>query len=413
MQIIIQFCFQFLETPLYLVPKAQPNSEDPSLEWRLSFSLVEKKIFESVPYIFRKVYLLCKNLTIKWKNNYEFPSYVLKTAFLWTYEDWQKSENEFTEDNTLKMMLQLFTKLYKYYKEGVIPIYFIPEQNLLDHNLEKPKEAFITELEAFADLQSLSSCICEYGLEPFCQIYELHLDPESYRVQEECVFPMLPSYDRLQSLYKERIQTNKGIRDNEDKLELLLELYVTFLFMLKEIIFKTVEFKNKSFINILYHLIVFGHSYKPKEIMEIDFVNGYNEYIDHFLNVCFPNVIRRPINYFILPYACYLDEEIKLNTQNIIRESCETEKLPQKWIHGEFDNHDISVVHEMYRFGNRKHSENVHKQMMVNKCSLFDQVFKALVSDLNSDSSQRVKQKCLKEMEIETASPNPSYKSYF
>ena len=66
----------------------------------------------------------------------------------------------------------------------------------------------------------------------------------------------------------------------------------------------------------------------------------------------------------------------------------------------------------MYRFGNMKHSENVHKQMMVDKFALFDQVFKALVSDLNSDSSQRVKQKCLKEIEIETASPNPSYKSY-
>ena len=169
-RIIIQLCLSFLETPLYLIPKAHPDSKKPWLEWRLSFSLVEKKIFDSVPYIFHKVYLHCKSLTRIWKGKYNFPSYVLKTVFLWNYEDWQKSENEFTEDGILEMVLQLFINLYEYYKEGVLPMYFIPEVNLLAQYSKTEQENIITELKALADLQSLSSSICKNSSKPFCQI---------------------------------------------------------------------------------------------------------------------------------------------------------------------------------------------------------------------------------------------------
>ena len=147
---------------MYLIPKAHCNSENPWLEWRLSFSIVEKTIFESVKYIFRKVYLLCKSLTTIWNREYHFPSYVLKTVFLWTYEDWKKSKQEFTEDDILNMMLQLFQNLYKYCKDGVVPMYFIPEVNLLDQYSEKFDEAFITRIQAFGNLQSLSLSICKH-----------------------------------------------------------------------------------------------------------------------------------------------------------------------------------------------------------------------------------------------------------
>ena len=57
------------------------------------------------------------------------------------------------------MMLQLFSNLHKYYKEGVVPRYFIPEVNLLDEYLETFKEVFFAELKTLEDLQSLPSTI--------------------------------------------------------------------------------------------------------------------------------------------------------------------------------------------------------------------------------------------------------------
>ena len=109
----IQSYLPYLETPLYMISKAHPNNKNPWLEWRLSFLLVEKKIYESIPYIFRKVYLLCKSLTRIWNRKHNFPSYVLKTVFLWTYKDWQRSKMEFTEDDTLNMILEIFSNHYK------------------------------------------------------------------------------------------------------------------------------------------------------------------------------------------------------------------------------------------------------------------------------------------------------------
>ena len=110
--------------------------------------------------------MLCKHLfrkqieqTREWRIK-KFPSYLIKTVFLWTYADWQISEKDFTEDDTLNMMLQPFSNLYKYYKEGVVPMYFIPELNLLDQYLETVTQVLFAELKTLADLLSLSFSIC-------------------------------------------------------------------------------------------------------------------------------------------------------------------------------------------------------------------------------------------------------------
>ena len=80
-----------------MMPKAHPNSNDPGFEWRVSFSLVEKRILGKINYLFRKVYLICKKITVirKWKKQYNFPSYILKTAFLWTLEKKWKEDTIF------------------------------------------------------------------------------------------------------------------------------------------------------------------------------------------------------------------------------------------------------------------------------------------------------------------------------
>ena len=119
------------ETHLYLVSKPHPKSERPWIEWRISFSLVEKEIYLRLPYILQKVYLLCKTLTSKWKDQYKFNSYLLKTVFLWMLEEWAKHSKTFKEDHILDMMADVFSYMLKCYKTGNLPMYFIPEMNLL------------------------------------------------------------------------------------------------------------------------------------------------------------------------------------------------------------------------------------------------------------------------------------------
>ena len=107
-------------------------SNSPWVEWRLSFSVVEKEIFVNLPWLFRKVYLLCKTVAAEWKEKYKFPSYILKTIFLWKYESWQKTNKEYTENDLLTMMLDVFVYLLKCYENQNVQMYFIPEQNILE-----------------------------------------------------------------------------------------------------------------------------------------------------------------------------------------------------------------------------------------------------------------------------------------
>ena len=417
-RIIIQLCLSFLETPLYLIPKAHPDSKKPWLEWRLSFSLVEKKIFESVPYIFHKVYLHCKSLTRIWKGKYNFPSYVLKTVFLWNYEDWQKSENEFTEDGILEMILQLFINLYEYYKEGVLPMYFIPEVNLLAQYSKTEQENIITELKALANLQSLSSSICKNSSKPFCQISVPYIHFTLTSCSTCSSDFMQSSYCNLRYLYGEKIHQNKGITDNEDKLEFLHELYVTFLLLLVERAWTTdycYRSNNLDLINYLYYLMVHGNSYIPNDILcgVNNFIVTYTASVNEFLSVYFPNDKCKFIRRVLSARAFYLDEKTKLETQRILCKRYKEEELPERWINGDFDNHDILIVHEMYRFGNKKHSENLHKHIMEDNFSKFDSVFKSIVNKLNSYFSQSFKSRCFKEIEMKTAAYEALQKNFF
>ena len=410
----------FLETPLYLIPKAHPNSEKPWLEWRLSFSLVEKKIFESVPYILRKVYLLCKNLTRRWKANYNFPSYVLKTVFLWNYEEWQKSENEFTEDDILDVMLKLLINIYEYYKKGVLPMFFIPEVNLLDQYTKTETENVITELKALANLHSLSSYICTNSLEPFLEkfftledTYYSSFESRVKSVQSKYNSRVKISYCNLRYLYSEKIHQNEDIGDSEDKLEFLHELYVTFLFLLVERTFDYSHHSNdEDLFNYLYYLVVYGYSYIPNNITSCgvnNFIVTYIESIKEFLSVCFPEDIKLLIDNVLLPSACSLDEEIKVKTKEILHKRYKKKELSERWINGDFDNHDLSFVHEMFRFGNKEHCENLHKRIMEQNISKFDSVFESFVNSLNSYFSQNFKSRCLKEIAMAGKDCSTSY----
>ena len=383
----------FLETSLYLIPKAHPNSEKPWLEWRLSFSLVEKRICESIPYIFRKVYLICKSLTIIWKGKCNFPSYVLKTAFLWTYEHWQKSGKQFTEDHILEMVLELFENLYKYYIKGVVPMYFNQEVNIIDQYPETEKCDVIIKLKPLTNLESLSSLISEISEKSFRSF-------ENSFAVFEWGFPDIhtslngdPFYPNLHYLCSEKIYQNKGITNNEDKLEFLHELYLNFLLLLQKTMQHDVA--GNPVIYNLYYLMIYAHNYIPNDTLcdVSNFIMKYNASFREFLDTYFPDDVYK----LLKRNESDVDGIIKLETQRILRKRYKKEKLPEMWINGDLDNHDIPIVHDMYKFGNKKHSEKLYKEIMEDNFSKFDLALESLVNNLNSYFSEKFKKSiCLK-----------------
>lgn len=69
-----------------------------------------------------------------------------------------------------------------------------------------------------------------------------------------------PSHENLYVLNDKKIQENSGILKDEDKLELLCERYVTFLFLLHERVFgksDLYDIAHDCFQHILYFLKVF------------------------------------------------------------------------------------------------------------------------------------------------------------
>lgn len=200
-------------------------------------------------------------------------------------------------------MLQLFSNLYEYYKEGMVPMNFIPEVNILDQYSGTVKEVFFAELKTLANLQSLPLSICQYSSEPFYEFRDLFKNRALISFRDNLDFPLClhPSKCSLRYLYKEIIQKNKGIHNNEDKSQLLHELYVTFLFLLIERALNIVYDNSKDLDNILYYLLVYGHRY----------VSRYNKTfnITDFMMTHKASLKRSPrdkcsYDKFLLPNAC-------------------------------------------------------------------------------------------------------------
>ena len=164
----------------------------------------------------------------------------------------------------------------------------------------------------------------------------------------------------------------------------------------------------------MFEMYSYGQSYIPSDNKQCNMTDFIMEYQASFKTFASFPIFHK----FVLPNTCSSDENIKLETQSILCKLYKKEELPEKWINGDFDNIDISFVHEMYRFGNKKHSEISHKQIMEDSYSKFDSIFKSIVTDLNSYFSQRLKIRCLKEIKTkETLTddeffPTSSSKSY-
>ena len=362
----------FLDTPLYMVPKSHPKSDNPWIEWRISFSLVEKEIYVNVPSIFRKVYLLCKILSSEWKKKFMFHSYILKTVFLWKYEEWGEQDKIYSEDDIIDMIIDVFLYLSKCYENKNIAMYFVPEMNLLEqysktkqeklmYNLKSrhsatqpydyhgiPKKAISEEnlnnhlvvkseasifktLKKYTEKSSLVEIIRKLHDYPFHPLVtrdvstsEMQLEVmKKYNKSIENYGTLYhPSHQNLAILYTEKILKNNGMMCDEHELDLQCELYVTLLFLLHGQILnpRKSELIMDNIFHTLYFLKVFGKNILEKDL-KIEFIERYCESIIVTTNIIGEN-INGPGSPVLgetgEPYLTFLERNFSDNSQHYI-----------------------------------------------------------------------------------------------
>ena len=120
-----------LDTPCYLVPKGHPESEDAALEWRVSFSVVERAIMKELTIPQRKAYLCLIHFLKGSTKKERVKSYYLKTTFLWTLEEVGPHFLDETENNMFSFITMVLEKLCTFFAEKNIPSFFVKNQNLL------------------------------------------------------------------------------------------------------------------------------------------------------------------------------------------------------------------------------------------------------------------------------------------
>jgi hypothetical protein len=109
----------------YIVPTGYDENE-----WRLSFSLAELQLIDTLDSEYKRVYAIVKFLIkyiFKSENITGLKSYHLKTIFLWYCE-----EKEFEKNVPIRFSVENFLNyIIEYYERKYIPHYFIPTFNLL------------------------------------------------------------------------------------------------------------------------------------------------------------------------------------------------------------------------------------------------------------------------------------------
>ncbi|KAK3710368.1 hypothetical protein QZH41_002799 [Actinostola sp. cb2023] len=108
----------------------ESSSSMDETEWRLSFSVAENKLGQSVTPVQRHIIVLLKIL----KKLY-FPdvisSYHLKNLLFWEIE--KQEESFWREDNSAKCLVYMLDRLQKCLEDGCLPHYVVPESNLLQY----------------------------------------------------------------------------------------------------------------------------------------------------------------------------------------------------------------------------------------------------------------------------------------
>ncbi|XP_031562265.1 uncharacterized protein LOC116298059 [Actinia tenebrosa] len=118
----------------YYVPIGDPTSPEKDLEWRLSFSLIEKSLIRTLNSVQYNCYTFLKllgEILHSYKEQKLLCSYFFKTALFWSIEEEDKSFWE--ESNVLNCIAFVLKKMSLFFQTHNFPNYFIPENNMIAH----------------------------------------------------------------------------------------------------------------------------------------------------------------------------------------------------------------------------------------------------------------------------------------
>ena len=132
-----------------LVPVAHPQSDMPDIEFRMSFSLIEKYLIQRWSAEQLDCYLICKTLcnrhvkTVQ-ENQKGICSYFVKTAMFWMIE--RNSIKRSNSEPLVCTVQDLLKTLYKMIQDKHLPNYFISECNLISSYSDQQIEEILSKM---------------------------------------------------------------------------------------------------------------------------------------------------------------------------------------------------------------------------------------------------------------------------
>ena len=173
------------------------TDKDVHNEWRLSFSIAEKKLATSLTKTQKMAYVLFKILQREYfQFQNEITSYHLKTALFWQCE--KSTEEECSNHNLAKLLLSMIEWLHRCLTDHNLPNYFIPANNLIDHipgerirqieiTVGHIKENILKYLLEYFKKNRIIGSAFSVGSEDYQSIIEQMLDPDQTksRVQKQ------------------------------------------------------------------------------------------------------------------------------------------------------------------------------------------------------------------------------------
>ena len=142
---------EILRLPCHAVPKPDLRREC-EYDWRISFSVAEILLSQSLDVIQRKCYRVLKAVVksnINEHSEVPLPSFYLKTQFYWFCE--KSSKSEWTAPLLGKQWMKLLKKIIKCLEKRRIKHYFIPQLNLLQHYSSDQLQCWTDGLKSIYD----------------------------------------------------------------------------------------------------------------------------------------------------------------------------------------------------------------------------------------------------------------------
>ena len=254
----------------HLVPKYHPDSDNRECEWRISFSVIERVLANTLSDMQRTCYRVLKAvvrsvINDKVPKEQKLVTYYLKTTLFWLCEE--TPHHIWTLKNLGSLWFKLVDKLIIFLQKGVLPNYFIVTCNLLDKDSLICRSMWIERLQEIrkdpfnAFLSFVNSYFqSEYYVNGCWFLFYsdwLH-KTSSEKFHSFKVFYALQYYLMVECDYTALIR--------------LLNAFVSFPFAITSNAFLILNQKQR----LVFLLTLFQqHCQKPKMTFPIYFVNGY------------------------------------------------------------------------------------------------------------------------------------------